>query len=393
MRQLASRPVVIAGWLLSSAVAVGALALLGWPAQAYRDFDFFPFWAAGRLILVGADPYDADTLRAAFISGGSLGHAFGGPFAYPLPAAVLSIPYALLPFAIAAPLWLVSQVALSAAALWALARHLFGPDLRRDAPVLFTLLAAMPATLQTYAIGNVGGFLLAVVAGALVLLMGERPMRAGAVLGFGVFKPHVFLVLVPALLVRSRHRVRIALGGAATALGLVLVSFVVRPGWLRGWLASVSAVQAKEVAQANAWGPFPADARWVGWIVLVLLAAIVIWWWWRVRPSVAQLYAVAVALSLLAAPYVWTHYFTMLGVPIAVVLAAAPRRGIGRAAVLAALALVTVFVPWLLYVQTYRTGDEPYGGIVPLTLVILIVALVRPRLVAPEAGRTAAAAC
>jgi len=387
-----SRRVVVAGWLVACAVAVGALALLGWPARAYRDFDFFPFWAAGRLILDGADPYDADTFRAAFISGGSLGHAFGGPFAYPLPAAILSIPYALLPFALAAPLWLVSQVALSAAGLWALARRLFGPELRRDAPLLFTLTAAMPATLQTYAIGNVGGFLLAVVAGALVLVLDGRPTRAGAVLGLGVVKPHVFLLSVPVLLARSRHRVRIALGGAATAVGLLLASFAVRPGWLGGWLAALGAIQSKSVAQANVWGPFPEDARWIGWLLLVVLAAIVALWWWRASPSLAQLYAAAAALSLLAAPYLWTHYFTLLGVPIAVVLAAAPRRGIGRTAVLVALALATVLVPWLLYVQTYRTGEEPYGGIVPLALLLLIVTLTRTRAVAPGVGPATAPA-
>lgn len=366
---------VVLVWLAACVAAVAILAVIGWPARAYRDFDFFPFWAAGRLLLVGANAYDADVLRAAFVEGGSLGHAFGGPFAYPLPAAILSLPYALMPFDLAAPMWLVSQLALCAAALWSLSRRLFGRHLRRDAPLLFALVGSMPATVQTVAIGNVGGFLLAITAGALALLLARRPMRAGAVLGLGVFKPHVFLVLAPMLLVRSRYRVFIALGGATTSLGLVAVSFLVQPGWLGGWLGAIDALGSKEVAHANVWGPFPPEWRWLGWVLLAALGIATIAWSRRVRPSVAEGYGAAVALSLLAAPYLWTHYFTMLAVPIAVVLAAAPDTVPRRSVALVSLALSSVVVPWVLYADTYRTGQEPFGAVVPIALFGLIVVL------------------
>lgn len=363
-------------WIAMSALATALLAVLGtrgWPTRTYLHFDFFPFWAAGRLVLEGRDPYDFATFRHAFIEAGSEGYAFGGPFAYPMPAALLVLPFAALPFVVAAPAWLVTQCVAVVLALRALACQAFVVDVRRDTLVLAALAFSLPGTLVSVFGGQVSGFLLAIVAGSVALLLSGRPIAGGAVLALGIAKPQVFLLAVPLILLRSPDRVRVMLGASATAAALVLFSFALRPDWLPAWLRAATAVATIDVAHANVWGMFPRGASWAGWVVLAGAVALVRWWWVRRRPPLLPFAGASVALSLAAAPYAWTFYDTVLALPAAAVLAAVPKPGSRRTVVLAGLALSLVVVPWLLYLENLRTGADPYGALPALALLILIV--------------------
>lgn len=364
----------IALWVGATCLSWLALYVVGWPASVYRDFDFFGFWAGGRAVLEGLDPYDprvAASLPRAF---GSAGNALlvGSGYGYPLPTALLTLPFSALPLPIAAPGWLVLQVAAAAAALIALGRRLFPATHRRDTFVLLALLGASQAAWVLAWSGNIGGFLIAIVAVALVLLLDGHAVAAGALLGLLVVKPHLFLWAVPLLLVYSPARLRIAAGGAAVSGALLLASLVVLPGWPAGWLASALRLQGTNVSRANAWGPMPADARWLGWIAIAAALAAFLWWWAERRPDLATFFGVALALSLLGAPYVWSNDHVILGVTAAVALAHAARLGEReRAAVLVALAVTLVFLPWLLYLRTWHTGDEPATGLIPLLMALI----------------------
>ncbi|HYK99263.1 MAG TPA: glycosyltransferase 87 family protein, partial [Candidatus Acidoferrales bacterium] len=125
--------------------AWAALALAGWPASQYRHNDFAGFWVGSRLLLEGVDPYDPAAFLAAHEHIGSLHYAINPPgigYGYPLTAAIVFAPFALLPLELAAPLWLVVQLVLAGVALVFLARTLSPDTLRRDAIVLFGLAAA-----------------------------------------------------------------------------------------------------------------------------------------------------------------------------------------------------------------------------------------------------------
>jgi hypothetical protein len=356
-------------------VATLALAAVGWPARTYLDFDFMPFYLAARLVLEGRDPYDLATFRNAFIAVGSQGYAFGGAFSYPLPVALLVIPFALLPFSVAAPLWLTSQVAVAIGTLVALGRRLFAANARRDIVMLLGLTATMPATLVSLWLGQILAFALAVIGGALIALLDGRPRLAGGILALAVLKPQIFLLLVPALLLVSAARVRIFQGLLLGSLALALPAFAVRPGWIGEWLGAATTVATKPVAHANVWGPFPADAAWLGWVVLIALSAVYLVWWKETAPGLPALYAAAVALSLAIAPYAWAWYDIVLAIPAAVVLAYAPAAGAQRALLLISLVLALDLLPWPLYLASYRTGADPLGALMPIIAFLLIVTI------------------
>jgi hypothetical protein len=363
------------GLIAASVAATAILSVIGWPARTYFDFDFIPFYLASRLVLAGRDPYDALTFRDAFLAVGSQGYAFGGPFSYPLPVALLVVPFALLPFSAAAPAWFVSQIALGIASLVALGRRLFKAHGGRNVVLLIGLTAAMPATLVSLWLGQPLGFALAVIAAVLVLLIDGRPRAAGGALALAVLKPQIFLLLVPVLLFVSPARWRILQGLALGAVALLVPSLIVRPGWVGEWLHAATVVATKPVAHANTFGPFPESAAWLGWVLLLLLVAVYVVWWRRVGASLPQLYGAAVALSLAGAPYAWAWYDLVLAVPAAVVLASAPEPGPRRRLALIGLLLVLDVIPWPLYIGSYRTGEDPFGALMPILMLFLIVAL------------------
>lgn len=357
------------------------LAAIGWPADLYRDFDFMPMWLAGRGVLQGTDFYDPVVWRELFIREGSQGYAYlpGSGFGYAMPAAVLMAPFGLLPFSLAAALWATTMVALTVSGTYALGRLLFRQDPRRDLFVLVGLSLGSAPFWLSLVTGQVSGLMLGLVAHATALLA-SRPTVAGALLGLaGILKPQIFVWAIPILLIASPGRVAILKGLVLLGAPLLAISFLVRPDWPGAWLSSAVLLQSLEVSRANAWGLAPANAQWLGWVSLgIIVLAFVLWW--RAGPSLLWLWAGALALSLFAAPYSYAHNFGPLVVPAALVVATvAGASAPTRAWMLGVLALVWVVVPWVLQIETHRTGAEPAAGLVPVAMLALLIVAHRMR--------------
>lgn len=362
-----------------------ALALAGWPARDYRDGDFFQYWAGGHALLEGADPYDlqwwqdfhrrSESRALTVVPQPAEGPAW--TTAYPLWTLAAFVPLALLPFSLAAAVWLVAQVAAVAAGLALLARAILRTAPQRDAALLFGMAAGFQPLWLLAGNGNVTGFLFGATCGALALL--DRPAAAGALLGTLAVKPHPFGLVVPALVAaagRRRWR-RLVLGAAAVAGTFVVGSLVLRPGWVGGWLRSVVALQGSGGSNATVWTigrvvPLPLAAL-VGAIAAV--AVLVLWWRLR-RPGAALLVAAAIPVSIFVAPHGWTYDQLHLLVTAAVILEAlALARPARRLLGVIALAAIAGPIPWLLYlVAVGRNGEEWSAVIPPLFLALLVVA-------------------
>lgn len=371
-------PAALAAMAAAAVIVTGGLAALGWPADRYRDNDFAGFYLGARAVLEGLDPYHLPTWLALHDRIGSAGLEIvprGSAFGYPLVTAVAFAPIGLLPIALAAPAWLVTQAALALVALIAFGRQVLGPTARRDLPLVIALAAGSQPAWVLAEGGNIGGFLLAFVAGALALLLAGRPWAAGLVLGLLVVKPHLFLLFVPLLLlflllsVGRGAAARLAAGGLISAGGLLALSFVLRPGWPAEWLGPVGRIGSAPVGRANAYGVMPHDARWLG---LLIVAALLIGLgiWVRRRPlGLAGRAVGALAISLIASPYGWSYDQLVLATAAAVGIGYAATLGPGpRLRALILLILVTVLLPWLLYVLAFSNGEEAWSAIAPIAL-------------------------
>jgi hypothetical protein len=163
-------------------------------AAGFGHQDFESWWLAARALLHGNDPYIA--VRTVFTFG----------FAYPLPTALATIPFAPLPAEVAGPLF----VGLSCGVL----------------AFVLTRLAWWP--------------LLIFLSGSLAenVVMGHwSPLLTAALLApsltwLGVFKPNIGLAILA---------YRPSLRYAAIMLGIAALSLVVMPSWPREWIATLSA--------------------------------------------------------------------------------------------------------------------------------------------------------
>ena len=186
------------------ALAVALGALVGWDTHRrlaahpeLNALDFTYAWRAARHLVEGRDPYE-HMVHAPYTQ--------GGPFLYPLPAAIVAVPVARLPVANAGAVFIGISVALMAFAI--LATNASGLGMILSAPFFFSIWNVQWGPL--------------LVAGALMPVMGW----------LGVAKPNLGVVAFA-------HSPR-----WSTVIGVLLllgVSFLVLPDWPAGWLEHLRA--------------------------------------------------------------------------------------------------------------------------------------------------------
>lgn len=232
------------GVAFAAALLAGVIAWMSMDGSGMAK-DFTLPWTAARHLLAGRDPY------AAMVPTGV--YPFNVPFYYPLPAAVIAVPFALVPATVAG----VAFVALS----FGVAGFLLARDNPARAIVLLGFPAVMAATLGQWS----PLLLAAAVAPVLQFVLPVKPT-----LGAAVFAR------------------RPSWKGVAAATVILAVSFVVMPAWVPAWRSAV----------ASAWAMYTPPVLWLGGAGLVLLASL-IWW----RDADARLLAVMAVAPQLALFY------------------------------------------------------------------------------------------
>lgn len=237
-------------------------------------------------------------------------------------------------------LWLLSGLALFAAAGWAL--------LRKPAGVI--ALLASPAALLCIILGQSSFFISALLLGGLAALP-KRPILAGVLFGLLTLKPQMGLLLPLLLLARGEWRTIIA---AALTAGLLVVtsSLVLPPALWRLWLTSLPPIQQDyfngganlnimitPAANLLHLGVAPHLAMAVQ--AFCTLATALLTWFSARRGSYNMAVAVLLSAMFLAQPHAYAYDLTAL--PAALIL------GLNRAPLWSqALALVLYLAPLLL---------------------------------------------
>lgn len=372
-------------WIIAVAVAIGAtvaLTVVGHPGADYRHSDFFQFWAAPRLLLEGRDPYDAVDWASIYAREATAPVATPPPPArhvYPPWSAALLLPLGLLPFDLAAALWVVAQLTAVIVALRILATLYLARAEERA--LLFGLAAAFQPLWLIVGGGNITGFLLGLFTVGLAAAI-AGPRTAGIPIGILAVKPHPFVIALPALLAVAEARASLFIGAVGTFLVLVLATLPFGPRLFGEWLGAALDLQGTTGSNATVWtigrvlpgGPVIA-------VLLAVAALAGLVGWWRVRrPPPLTALAGSVAISVFVAPHGWSYDATLLLITLAAILAAAGRlSGTRRIALLAAIAIVATGVPWALYALAFGRGGEEWSALTPLAFFALLAVTTPPR--------------
>ncbi|MGA8651028.1 MAG: glycosyltransferase family 87 protein [Xanthobacteraceae bacterium] len=311
--------------------------------------DFVNVWAAGRFALDGqpAAAYDWPLHKAAEIR--AVGHDFANYYGWHYPPTFLFVAAALavLPYLLAAIVWLVATLVAYATML---AKILGG---RKG----FLVALGFPAALWNVTAGQNGFFTAALIGGTLCLLE-RRPALAGVCLGLLTYKPQ-FGLLFPIVLIADRRWLTIVVA-AAVAVGLAVLS------WLAfgaaSWVAFVQSMlatsrvvlgeggadwnrlqslfgfmRAHGASETIAWSVQAAAAVAAGAGLIAL---------WRSRATF-ELKAAALACgALLATPYIYMYDLVVLAVAGAFLLRDGLQRGfsfVDGTALAAAAALILIY--------------------------------------------------
>ena len=310
------RPLLGAVALVGAALVVWltarALAAAGVP---YMN-DFVAYWAVGKLLLEGGNPYDVQailelqrTIGSRFIEAGVVRNP---PWTLPL-----LIPFASLDFASGWYAWTLSQVALvggCAVVLW----RLFAG--RARPAVAIGLTFAFPPALFVAIGGQIGGLLLLGLTGFTWAIVRRRDFAAGLFLALLTLKPHVLLPFGIAVLLWTlrERRLRPLVGAAAGVAAGSLVALLLQPDVFSQYVEFVR-LQVPEEDLVSTPGAalrllFGFDRFWVQWLPAVVGIGWVIvyfrrrfdgWDWRREMPLLA-------AVSWIAAPYGWVYDMVLL---------------------------------------------------------------------------------
>lgn len=280
--------------------------------------DFLPFWSSSYLALHGhaVDAYNLNVLAKVEVD--ALSHPVGIlPWLYPPTFLLFVYPLALLPWKIAAVVFLGGTYALFIRAI-----HAIVPC--RQAIVI--ALAFPGAALV--AVSGQNGLLTASLAALGLLLLRRRPVMAGICFGLLCMKPHL-AVLVPLALICShswRALASLALTAVSTlALAVLafgtetLVAFLHNAGMAAGYVESGRAALARvptmfamaKLAHA------PSTLAYAAQGVSALFAAATVCYAWCRETSYPLRAATLTCATLMVSPYLFDYDLAWYGVLIA----------------------------------------------------------------------------
>lgn len=357
-------------WLIMSAIG-SWLPLLGMPARNWLDFS--SFYAAGALAF--HPQVISLTAVEAYQAANGLPNT---PFLYPPGLAIAYVPFAALPYELAAALHVAVQaLALVAAAL--LASRVY------TIPVRWTLLGAVawaPAAAGVVSGENSAVLLLLTVVATWALARGSGAFGlAGLAMGLLAYRPHLGLPLTGLALWRTAWAAAvIAAAVLAVHYGLGFIATGGQLDWPIRWLATVADETANDF-QSVGWQSIslpgnlgrisiggstlgsPLGPALLGYLVGIVLIA------WSLVPlrhwDAPRAVALTCALALFAGPRGWFYDATLLLPAIAILARDGAQRGWPWQ------------YRWLLAAAYGIALGWPIGGIVGLTPVMLVV-LVAP---------------
>lgn len=365
------------------AIATGLLfvALLG-PLDRRLEMahtnDFSGFWAVGRAVDLGVDPYDpTQWSRVADAVG------------WPAPSGDTSVPnympwtalflaaVALMPIDVAAWVWMALGVAFATLGLRGLLREYLPGRPLEHAAFGAALFLGQP-TYHALVLGQWSPFLLGCVAVVVLSLRRSRPLRAAVASLAFLLKPQLFVFAAAGIAVgalRSPVFRRAALFALVLGAAAVAIGSLVFPDWLAPWLAEVPGARTARSAVLPSVGNELAGTpgRYAAYVVIAIgaLAAL------RARPASDASLAGWLSLSIAGAVYAWSYDQVLLLAPLVIAAGVLARSGdtIAARGVAIGSALTFIVVSPILYFFGVSRHDETFSVVVPVAVFIAIVVL------------------
>lgn len=319
-------PILILMFLL-----VLLLAVIVWRVAGSQDHmlnsDFFTFWLGGKMIGEGQNPFNPVLWKA--------GHELAGStwlenliYCYPLPLAYLTIPFGVLPIALAAPVWLFLSACSMILAILIIQSHTRdGLQVNRLFPIILGLALFRPV-LTTIRNGQLGGFYLLIIVAVLFYAEKKKWIIVGLLSALLYIKPTLGLPIVGLFFIWffKNNGIKGILANLLAAGGVLIISVIHQPGWINSFF-SIGIRKGSDVFMITPtiWGvtgqlcSMNSGCTEIAGAILFILIAIIgmtIFWRYSKRMNIWLAGSAAILIALLITPYLWAYDQVLLILPI-----------------------------------------------------------------------------
>lgn len=284
----------------------------------YQNSNFAFFWLAGRMVLDGENPYDETQYLAGHDTYGIKWEP-NRIFPYPLPLAILCIPFGFFSMGNAYLIWQVVSLIFVALTIHLLLSRWQDSAQRWLLLPIFLFMFFFGPEYLTLFTGTIGAFTLLVLVGAILLLDRDKSLAAGMLLSLTMLKPPqglTILLLTGVWFLAKRDWKAIAGVGFGGIL-LLIVGLVQDPQWLTKFLGAGNAVMDRTLGvHSNVWayaylacdGAAPCSALLGGTLSLVVLSAAGLYLWRnQAQMSAWEAMNVIIPAGFLSTIYLWAY--------------------------------------------------------------------------------------
>ena len=354
--------------VLSLVCGFASAGLAAW----YEGHDLHCFWVAGRIVASGGDPYDAQQFVPEILAvppspDRALARC-GQRLSYPPWTALALAPFGALSLSAAATLW--ASLAVMSAVLGIGWTWQFVGQRRLPWLVVGALVVCTEPFVRTLFLeGQFATFTFALTARAAVSVRTQRDTVGGVATALLALKPHTgFLFGAAALgLAALRRRWRFVGAAAASVLGLIGLSQLLRPGWFLEFAGGVTELSNSIADRATIWS-LTGSSTLAVMVIAVLLAVVV--FLIRARANDAEVLSLAVAFGLVVAPYAWDADYVVLAIPWSMTLAIASQL---RAFPRSVLTIFTLIVANVIVALPLLWAVMNVGGVVVTQSLLVLI--------------------
>ena len=284
----------------------------------YQNSNFAFFWLSGRMILQGESPYNETQYLAGHDTYGIKWRP-NNIFPYPLPLALIFIPFGLISLANAYILWQIVSLVSIALIIFILLNHWKESAQRRLLIPIFAFMFFFGPLYLTLFTGSIGAVAALVILGAILLFEKDKSLLAGIVLSLTILKPPQGLpiLLLAGIWFLARRDWKAILGVTIGGISLLLIGMIQDPLWAIKFLGASQAVMDRtQGVHSNVWafsylvcgGASPCSTLLGGTLGLVLLGLGGFFLWQhQAKVTAWEAFNIIIPIAFVSTIYLWAY--------------------------------------------------------------------------------------
>ena len=284
----------------------------------YQNSNFAFFWLSGRMILEGENPYNETQYLAGHDTYGIKWRP-NNIFPYPLPLALIFIPFGLISLANAYILWQIVSLVSIALIIFILLNHWKESAQRRLLIPIFAFMFFFGPLYLTLFTGSIGAVAALVILGAILLFEKDRSLLAGVVLSLTILKPPQGLpiLLLAGIWFLARRDWKAIFGVTIGGVSLLFIGMIQDPLWAIKFLGASQAVMDRtQGVHSNVWafsylacgGTSPCSTLLGGTLGLVLLGLGGFFLWQhQAKVTAWEAFNIIIPIAFVSTIYLWAY--------------------------------------------------------------------------------------